>query len=67
MARKPETPDPAKIAIWRRIYLEHGRHPTEPRRCAAKGCHGRFPCFERMETAELLIVAGVGVPIAGGT
>jgi hypothetical protein len=51
-----------KIEAWRRMYAEHGMHPNDPRRCAAVGCVGRFPCTYRIEAAELLIVAGVGVP-----
>jgi hypothetical protein len=44
------------------MYLEHHKDPDEPRRCAADGCYSRFPCGRRLEAAELLIVAGVGVP-----
>lgn len=55
-------PSDEKIAAWRRMYLEHHKDPDEPRRCAAVGCHSRFPCGRRLEAAELLIVAGVGVP-----
>jgi hypothetical protein len=55
-------PSPEKIEAWRRMYHEHGMDPTDSRRCAAVGCIGRFPCSYRIEAAELLIVAGVGVP-----
>jgi hypothetical protein len=51
-----------KILAWRRMYLEHHKDPRDPRRCAAVGCFGPFPCDRRLEAAELLIVAGVGVP-----
>jgi len=59
---QPGRPDPVKIEAWRRTYLEHTRHSTDPLRCAAPGCFGRFPCAYRMEAAELLITAGAGVP-----
>jgi hypothetical protein len=55
-----------KIDRWRRTFLEHHEHAAIPRRCAADGCGRRFPCPERIEAAELLIVAGIGVPPAGG-
>ena len=55
-------PSDEKIAAWRRMYLEHHKDPDDPQRCAAVGCFGRFPCDRRLEAAELLIVAGVGVP-----
>ena len=55
-------PTAEKIKAWRRMYLEHGKHPTDGWRCAAIGCIGRFPCSYRIEAAELLIMAGVGVP-----
>ncbi|MDG4821681.1 hypothetical protein O7635_07420 [Asanoa sp. WMMD1127] len=55
-------PDPAQIEVWNRAYLTHGRDERDPQACAATGCPGRFPCAARLEAAELLIVAGVGVP-----
>ena len=55
-------PSVEKIEQWRRIYREHSKHPEDPRRCGAVGCYGPFPCSYRIEAAELLIVAGVGVP-----
>lgn len=56
------TEQKTKIARWRQTYLEHRKDPDEPRRCGAVGCYSRFPCGRRLEAAELLIVAGVGVP-----
>ncbi|GIF53765.1 hypothetical protein DFJ67_1791 [Asanoa ferruginea] len=55
-------PDPAQVEAWNRTYLEHTRDPQDPSRCAVSGCTGRFPCAPRVEAAELLILAGIGVP-----
>ena len=55
-------PDPAQVAAWNRIYLEHRRDRGDPKRCAVAGCEGRFPCAQRVEAAELLILTGVGLP-----
>ncbi|GIF65331.1 hypothetical protein Ais01nite_33660 [Asanoa ishikariensis] len=55
-------PDPARVEAWNRSYLEHGRNPNDPTRCAIAGCLGRFPCAFRVEAAELLIVAGIDLP-----
>ncbi|HEV7709065.1 MAG TPA: hypothetical protein VGP16_12785 [Asanoa sp.] len=55
-------PDPAAVAAWNHTYLEHTRDQQDPKRCAVPGCTGRFPCAPRVEAAELLILAGIGVP-----
>jgi hypothetical protein len=49
------------IEQWRRTYREHAKHPDDARRCGAVGCYGPFPCSYRLDAAELLILAGVGV------
>ena len=60
LGKPPE--DPAQVEAWSRTYVEHGRDPANPRRCAVPACGGRFPCAARVEAAELLVLAGVGVP-----
>jgi hypothetical protein len=57
-----EPPDAAQIEAWNRMYLEHRRDRDDRTRCAKPDCLGRFPCAARLEAAELLIVAGIGVP-----
>jgi hypothetical protein len=57
-----ERPDPAQVAAWNQTYLEHRRDRQDRQRCAVTGCTGRFPCAPRVEAAELLILAGIGVP-----
>ncbi|GIF78330.1 hypothetical protein Asi02nite_78480 [Asanoa siamensis] len=57
-----QRPDPAKVDEWNRTYLEHSRSSDDPTSCAVTDCLGRFPCAARVEVAELLIMAGLGVP-----
>ena len=57
-----EPPDPARVEAWNRTFREHARNPDDPTRCAIPDCRGRFPCAFRVEAAELLIVAGIGLP-----
>ena len=62
-----QRPDPAQVDAWNRAYLEHARRPDDRSRCKMPGCLGRFPCAFRVEAAELLILAGIGIPHDTGT
>ncbi|MEV0713793.1 hypothetical protein [Asanoa sp. NPDC050611] len=59
-----ERPDEAQIDAWNQTYLSHRRDPQTRTECAMPDCHGRFPCALRLDAAELLILAGIGVPTA---
>ncbi|GAA1844844.1 hypothetical protein [Asanoa iriomotensis] len=57
-----ERPDPAQVEAWNRTYLSHRRDEHDRTRCALPDCPSRFPCAARLDAAELLILAGIGVP-----
>ncbi|GAA1859450.1 hypothetical protein [Asanoa iriomotensis] len=59
------TVSPKQIEEWTRIYREHSRDPEDRHRCM--GCIRLWPCRDRIEVAELLVMNGVNVDPAGPT